>query len=178
MRCIEGGFQWSICLLDANPNDWRKCWSKLIFRIIVQQHFWRKYSFQGVPERWGCNAKVPSVRWEGGKGFGHFLELHNEVLNTMLTGSTTPSLPSPHAVFAQLSSLSWSLESATRETKYILSHDCTDLKLSKNLPKKGRTITNMSLTIRWKLMVETPAQIVWAPRTIFSVLLFVSLKIK
>ena len=41
----------------------------------------------------------------GGEEIGHFLELHNEVLNTMLAGSTTPSLSSPHAVFAQLFSI-------------------------------------------------------------------------
>ena len=68
MRCIQGGFQCSICLLDANPSDWRKCYIKLIFRIIVQQHFWRKCSFQGVPGRWGSKTKVPSVGKGGGGG--------------------------------------------------------------------------------------------------------------
>ena len=74
--------------------------------VKVQQHFWRKYSSQGVPGRWGSRAKMTLGGEEGGGGrFGYFLELHNEVLNTTLAGSTTPSLSSPHAIFAQLFSI-------------------------------------------------------------------------
>ena len=58
-----------------------------------------------MPGRWGSKTKVPSVGKGGGGEIGHFLELHNEVLNTMLAGSTTQSLSSPHAVFAQLFSI-------------------------------------------------------------------------
>ena len=127
MRCIEGGFQCSICFLDANPNDWRKCWSKLIFRIIVQQHFWRKFSFHGVPERWGSNARVPSVTggWGGGgKGFDIFRNCTMRYWRQCsgLHYSVSPQPPRDfRATFLDpRSSLSWRLESATRGTNVYL----------------------------------------------------------
>ena len=147
MRCIEGGFQCSICFLDANPNDWRKCWSKLIFRIIVQQHFWRKFSFHGVPEKWGSNARVPSVTggWGGGGGKG-FDIFRNCTMRYWRQCSGAPLLrlsPAPTRFSRNFSRSAFftilKVGICYKGNKRISSHDCTDLKLNKNLPKKGWT---------------------------------------
>ena len=141
MRCVEGGFQCSICFLDANPNDWRKCWSKLIFRIIVQQHFWRKFSLHGCQRGGGLMQECPP--WLGGKGFDIFWNYTMRYWRQCLGAPLLRLSPAPTRFSRNFSRSAFftilKVGICYKGNKRISSHDCTDLKLNKNLPKKGWT---------------------------------------
>ena len=77
IRYIVGGFHCSICLLEsarAYPNDWRKCWSKLIFCIIVKCNsiFDGNFLSRGCQGDGGLKQKCPPWGRGGGGGLDIF----------------------------------------------------------------------------------------------------------